>query len=401
MAPRKDRFSVKRQAARLGLTDAAAEKEISKLTRSYVLKKMNNDPTNFVSLTDGDLLSFAQAFVASHGSWLRQNRQPWRTEDGARPSEDREEDITVINRMMQLQSLWQKQKVIETGKTSLDMTTGVSVARQRRSRPNRRRRQSSTSDVSSIFSLSPTEDEGTPIREAWTDDYTGAGRKRRRLHQGKSLAGDDFGVIFDKADQTAPASSQQSAADDTIYVCSRSGLPFEAITGDSIKALHGTLSDTTSAIRNHAAAQTSADRSPYQQADALVQTSSVYRSISTQNDAPSLHDRSQQTTSAVLAYSSIQTLADYAPLPSTTESAAGDNKPIIVETGYYEALVYLSLWREEAEALTRQLSETFDRSKIMQLKKVKDRVEYVIGFMSPLAQGGEIKLRLREEREYK
>ena len=396
MAPRTDRFSVRRQAALLGLSDVA-EKQISNLTRQYVFEKINYQSANYASLTDRDILSFAEAFVASHSSWLQQNRQPWRDGDGARLSEDREEDITVINRMMQLQSQGQKSKVAEMNKLSPDRPIGAPVARQTRNRPKRRRRRSSTPDHESIFSLSSSEDEDTRVLKRWTEDCKGGGRKSRRLHQWSSVADDDFDVMSDKDDHTAPAASQHSATDDKINFGPRSGVSNVAHTGDRRKGLYQSLGGTTAATPTDATAQQPADRTPYTRADASVQTGSVYCSVSTQNDAPSLQDRSAQTASNALTYSSIQTLANETPAPSSTDPAEGDNKIMIVETDYYEAQVYLSLWQEEAGALTRQQSESIDRYKRTQLRKVKDRLDFVVGFMSHLAQGGEVKLRLREE----
>ena len=110
------RFAVKRQAAILELANTA-EKSIPTRVRQFVFKNLNRSPSKFARLKRHEILRLAKAFVATHYTWFRDNRQDgW---GGDVVSKTGEEDEIVVSRIIELQAANQQQRLNELTKAPL------------------------------------------------------------------------------------------------------------------------------------------------------------------------------------------------------------------------------------------------------------------------------------------
>ena len=73
----------------------------------------------FARLTEHDIMTLAQAFIASHCIWLQENRQLEHKRAATQVSINRERDVEIISRIIQLQAANQKQRVGELKKANL------------------------------------------------------------------------------------------------------------------------------------------------------------------------------------------------------------------------------------------------------------------------------------------
>jgi hypothetical protein len=398
--PRDDRFAIRAQAGMLNLEDTA-QKSIPTLVRQFVFGRLNDSPTKFARLTGHDILTLAEAFVASHCTWLRENRLVQQDGNATQVSKTRETDLEIVSRIIQLQASNQRQRVGELKKANLarfspdsreredvyESSDDEYVAPEDRAAGKRKPHNDNTHARKRYRMRSPSPEHASGGTKStspqdshctvymWSKD--GAAET-----QGAKYHGGRDGLGSTRLRHTSENSVPREAEHDSVVNASSNARP--RCPSDDAPPVQGSAVALERGFKityGDAAVQTSSDLYEYVEDDAAVQTETFYVHTATQSLSPNVSSGWTQTPPV--------TCTDAA-----TQTAVIEEDFVSVEINFYEAQFHLLSSRKQAEALAEQVSKATANPQKVQLKQAKDSVDFAVKLLTHLAEGRAVKVKV-------